>query len=304
MRIYLAMVPNFVLPLPRAGLPKTRTLRLLFSFADFKRENVGHYITRLRELGFTVDLFADSGAYTAYTCGDRLDPGEYIEWVRKWEPFFAIAAGPDVIGDADATTRETERMLASGLSLPILPTVHVGDDLALLDYWCRKSSYIALGGMVRFIRRQRPMLTGWCRAAFERVPSTVRVHGFGMTLPSIVRGFPWYSVDSSFWATGNRWGAISLFEDKSGRFVRMERRKPATLLKSIALLESYQLRPAMFKTFDSHTISRAAMEAWQRFEDWLNRRGGGDGVQDVPTGDGCAREAQARRLQPPRDVGG
>lgn len=222
-----------------------------------------------------VDLFVDSGAYSAATSGSSIDVAAYIEWVRKWQHRVTAAASPDVIGDAVASARETERMLVAGLEVPILPVYHVGEDWKALERCLELSDYIALGGMVPFARRQK-FLRSWIKKAFSFISEGKKVHGFGMTGWELMKAFPWYSVDSSSWTSGVRFGNFSLFDEKRGEMVDVDMRDKKGLLRNGALLSKYGLSArctaSKSASYDRDAIMIASLLSWQAAERWLNQR--------------------------------
>ena len=247
-----------------------RPLRLLLSYHYYKDENLdellGCFPPELK-----LDIFADSGAWSAFSVGAPVVAAEYVAWVERWKHHFSVAAGPDVIGDAAATCSATERMIARGLGLPVLPTFHVGEDWDYLDRYAAMADYIAFGGMVP-LSTNRTLLAAWCRQAFARLPDGVRVHGFGMTTWPVLCAFPWHSVDSSSWTSCFRYARLALFDAVRGRFSVINMRSPPETLAAAPLLATYDLRPTdvQAKTYDRDRVCAASVRAWQRAEDWLN----------------------------------
>lgn len=246
----------------------TRPLRLLFSYHYFKDDDLGELVGLFD--GVTeVDVFADSGAYSAWSCGKTIDVDEYIAWVNRWKHLLTVASAPDVIGDAEASTRATERMRTEVDGIPVLPVFHVGEDWGVLEHWRDRADYVALGGMVPYAR-DRKVLPVWLAKCFEVAPKTA-FHGFGMTAWKLLRRFPWYSVDSSSWTSGFRYANPALFDSARGRFVAVDMRSGKSLLRNRALLASYGIRPseARAASYDRDQFCRAMVESWQRAETWL-----------------------------------
>jgi hypothetical protein len=249
-------------------------LRLLLSYHYYKDEDLD---TMLRSCfgELPLDLFADSGAYSAFTLGGSVDPAKYTAWVNRWKHRFTAVAGPDVIGDADATTRANEKMMADLPDVKVLPTYHVGEPWEHLRYWVGKVDYLAFGGMVPY-SRDRGVLDRWIDKAFSMLPAEMRVHGFGMTNWDLMKKFPYYSVDSSSWTSVFRFGNLSLFDDARGAWVQIDLRKPKDALKHSRILAAYGLRPTDIKSkgYDRDRICGASVFAWRRAEAWLNARRG------------------------------
>jgi hypothetical protein len=246
-------------------------VRILLSYHYYKDED----IDALMELfdGIELDVFADSGAYSAMTTGNPVNPTDYIAWAKRWSKWFNVIAGPDVIGDPVATTRETERMLGEGFTVPILPTFHVGEDWAHLAHWIGKVDYLALGGMVPYTRRKK-LLGAWLQKAFGMLPTGMRVHGFGMTTWDLLTHYPWYSVDSSSWTAGFRYAQLLLFDSQRHRMVQVAMNDRMDTLKHASLLAQYGMRPTEIQAakYNRDRLVGVCVESWQRVEEWLGQR--------------------------------
>lgn len=251
----------------------TRTVRLLLSYFYYREEDLAKLLAE--SFGdIAVDVFADSGAFSAFTQGKPVAEDDYIAWVKKWQHLFTVVAGPDVIGNAEETKQATLRMRQQVQGVSVLPTFHVGEDWSYLDFWVQQPDvdYIALGGMVPYTRRLK-LLAAWVKKAFSKIPNTIRVHGFGLTTWSLLKQFPWYSVDSSSWTSGFRYAQLMLFDSRRGRFVSVSMNDRVDLLKNAALLETYGIRASQAKAddYDRDLLVAVSVEAWQRAEEWLNK---------------------------------
>jgi hypothetical protein len=270
-------------------------VRLLLSFFYYRDEDLTKLLTE--SFGdIPIDVFADSGAYSAFTQGKPVVEADYIAWVKKWQHHFTAVAGPDVIGNAQETKMATLRMRQQVTGIPVLPTFHVGEDWAYLDFWAKEADYIAFGGMVPYTRRL-PLLTAWLDKAFKRTPAGVKVHGFGMTTWPLLLRFPWYSVDSSSWTAGFRYAQLALFDEQRGRFIEIKMNERESLLKNAKLLERYGIRPTQARSdkYDRDLLVGVAVASWQRAEEWLNKtnlhlctwpHGAGGDTRDIGRGMG------------------
>jgi hypothetical protein len=246
-------------------------LRLLLSYFYFKDFDLDDMVEHIFDGASEVDIFVDSGAFSA-AAGSPIDPNLYIAWVKKWQHRITVASAPDVIGDPIATERDTKLMLKAGLTTQVLPVYHVGEPWEVLQKMAKQHPYIALGGMVPFAKRGK-FLTLWCRKAFTFIPKETKVHGFGMTNWATMQAFPWYSVDSSSWTSGVRYGQFSLFD--RGKMIDVDMRDRKRLLENGELLRRYGLTArntvSRGQEFDRDAIIRANLLSWQAAEDWMNR---------------------------------
>ena len=156
-----------------------------------------------------VELFIDSGAFSAFTQGVSINLDEYISFIKQYKDIITVYANLDVIGDAEGTLANQKRMEKAGLSP--LPCFHYGEQIEFLKYYLGKYKYIALGGMVPISTKD---LGTWLDNLFanyicdkDGMPR-VKVHGFGLTSLKLMLRYPWYSVDSTSWVVTGRMGAI------------------------------------------------------------------------------------------------
>ena len=169
-----------------------------------------------------VDLFLDSGAFSAKSLGKEIKIQEYIDFIKRNEKFISIYANLDVIGDQDATFANQKIMEEAGLKP--MPVFHFGEEEQYLDFLIRKYDYIGLGGMVK---------SGELRVYLDRIfkrhicdkdgMPRVKVHGFGMTSFAHITRYPWYSVDSTSWVLTSRMGSVFVPKRKGGEWLYLDR---------------------------------------------------------------------------------
>lgn len=153
-----------------------------------------------------VKVFLDSGAFSSFTKGKVIDIKAYCDFIKRnkdivlEEDGILLASVLDAIGDPDETYRNQVRMEQMGVKP--LPCFHYNEPIEVLEYYIEHYDYITLGGMVPITT---PQLQLWLDRMWDRyltdengVPR-IKVHGFGMTSPSLMDRYPWYSVDSSSW---------------------------------------------------------------------------------------------------------
>ncbi len=167
-----------------------------------------------------IELFIDSGAFSAFTQGIEIDIQDYINFIKRHKKYFEVYANLDVIGDARKTLKNQEIMEEAGLAP--LPCFHYGESIRHLKYYIKKYDYIAIGGMVPIHNKE---LTPWLDNVFlnyicdsNGMPK-VKVHGFGMTSFSLIPRYPWFSTDSTTWVITGRMGAIYIPKFKKGKWI-------------------------------------------------------------------------------------
>jgi len=161
-------------------------------------------------------IMADSGAFSATTVGASIELNDYVAWLRLWGHRFAVYANLDVIGDPKQTLENQRRIEDKGFNP--LPVFHVNEPWQYLEYYLEHYDYVALGGLVPHAGRPKALIP-WLVKAFKMLPSGKGYHGFGATGWTILKSFPWTSVDSTSWNKGYRFGRVPLFSPLEGRFV-------------------------------------------------------------------------------------
>lgn len=167
-----------------------------------------------------VDLFLDSGAFSAFTQKVEINIFDYIEFIKEHEDCFTVYANLDVIGSPEGTWRNQKIMERAGLNP--LPCFHYGEDPCWLErYLSADYEYIALGGMVPI---STPDLKVWLDHIYSKylcdskgMPK-IKVHGFGLTSLSLMLRYPWFSVDSTSWVMTGRMGSVYIPKFKNGQY--------------------------------------------------------------------------------------
>lgn len=185
-------------------------------------------------------LFIDSGAFSAWTKGVKIDVKEYIDWLNLNAEDIYLCGQVDFIpGDrvhgatmeevkfAAKKTWENYLFMRKRLKNPdsLLYTFHVGEPFEYLINaleWVSSDGkhipYIALGGMVGKPKWMRDQFLEKCFQLISRSNNPdVKVHAFGMTDFELLQKYPIYSADSTSWimigAMGNimsDYGTISV----------------------------------------------------------------------------------------------
>lgn len=163
-------------------------------------------------------VFADSGAFSAYTQNDPIAVEKYADWLQRWEQYLTVYANLDAKESWRVGVKNLRYLEGRGLS-PI-PVFHVGEPFDLFEDLCQHYQWVAIGGMAGapvendvFIQHLVPIF----RKAREY---DTFLHGFGITDQQLLRLFPWDSVDSTSWSQGYRWGRIPIFDFMAGKLRR------------------------------------------------------------------------------------
>jgi len=286
-RIYLALVGKSQVADAMAGLDRysARPARILISYHFWRKvPDLGAVLTEMRERfgGGTLEVFSDSGAFSAFTQGATIDLDEYIDWVARYREWLTVVGALDVIGDARGTYENATRMVdkltrvyGEGVP-PILPAFHVGEPWEWLERYVAEFTHIALGGMVPYAGSRRRILDAWIAKAFTMIPPETYVHGFGLTTWDLMKRYPFNSVDSSSWAAPGRFAQLSLFDARRGAWESVSFRGSdfREALPHHDLFVDYGVPVLEIKRIESskrYVLANAlSVEAWRRSETWLH----------------------------------
>jgi len=166
-----------------------------------------------------TSLFLDSGTFSAWSKGIKIDIQEYINFIKKYKNQIDIYSVLDDINDPVKTLKNQKIMESAGLNP--LPCYHYGEDKKYLEYYVSKYDYISLGGMVPISKKYLQL---WldnifsCYICDSSGMPKVKIHGFGMTTFNLMRRYPWYSVDSTTWVISSRMGEIIIPRFKNNKY--------------------------------------------------------------------------------------
>jgi hypothetical protein len=218
-----------------------------------------------------VMIFADSGAFSAHTQGSPVNINDYAQWLNTWRHLITVYVNLDVIRDPAATAANQRILERKGLA-PV-PVFHTGVPWRVFDDLCANYPYVALGGMVGTSTNQAVRWAGTC---FKRAEGTGTVfHGFGQTRREVIESLPWYSVDSTTWGDGQRYGQVAVWDNNRLLYVAVG--DPASVYRYARQLRAAGVPPDLIadrSKYHRRYAIRAASFAWRRYEAWLRARHG------------------------------
>lgn len=216
----------------RDGLYRIGVRRILVSYyymsSWFKKRTVEQIADDFGRFDF---IFLDSGGFTLLQelqkKGDtKVSLQEYAEdyyaQVKRFGHLFAGCAEVDVydVLGLEYCDYKRKELLDSGL--PIVPVMQ-GQPIEYYDRlgWFDEHHYIAVGS--KFI--DNPKYTGYLHDIYKMSEDTdVVLHGLGATNAGTLAQSKFYSVDSTTWLNGSKFGATHLFEHGRIRHYEKERK--------------------------------------------------------------------------------
>ena len=171
-------------------------------------------------------IMVDSGAFTYYHNGHVQSLEDYMGWLKTlpFEPWRYIQL--DVIGNADATLTNLEKMLDAGMTP--MPVFTRGAPLEHLERMFEVSDVVALAPVVG-----SNDVKAYMKYLMEQVvPRGKKVHWLGFTNHDFTCHYRPYSTDTSTWAAPARFGSMHVYVG-GGEFNRFYRTKPASFNRRV-----------------------------------------------------------------------
>lgn len=175
-----------------------------------------------------LDLFLDSGAFTAYTKGVEIRVEELAEYYHAAPHLWNVVSNLDDIGGPEKNSYDNWRALLD-LGVPACPVFHQGSDPAWLKKYLDETDYIFIGGLVggstKALRGWLDWLwTDWLTDSDGR--PVARFHGFGLTDQELMFRYPWHSVDSASWLMTGMFGSCVFITEQGLRKVVFSEQSP------------------------------------------------------------------------------
>lgn len=262
--------------------PTDQPIKTLCSFHYFRNFDMEQAWKDLTTPEGPPLIMADSGAFSAMTLGTEVSIPAYAAWLKQWMPYLQGGyATLDVIGDAVGTDRNT-REIEEVHGLSPIPVVHVGAPMSTVGQLCERYPYVAVGGMVG---KKGPELERWIVSTFvEAQRWGTLLHGFGQTRQTMIAKLPWYSVDSSSWGKGHRWGKIAWWNASKSKLEEQLQRQPVPP----AAAQQFRAAGVPIEVIngrgDYHWayMPRASAWGWWQLEVYLRRRHGPIATERAP----------------------
>lgn|SRR5574343_624496 len=173
-----------------------------------------------------VQLWMDSGAFSAWTKKESIDLDVYISFCLDLEEALAYIVNLDVIpgefGQKNLSPEEIERSASKGYEnyyymlsrgIPKEKLIHVfhqGEDFKWLKKMVLEIPYIGLSPANDRTTQEKVL---WLDQCMEYVTDSegypiVKFHGFAVTSTLLMFRYPWYSADSTSWQMHASYGHI------------------------------------------------------------------------------------------------
>lgn len=162
----------------------------------------------------------DFGYYETDEFWDYVDA--YGEYISKNKHMIDLYVSVDVIHSPELSWK-VQKYLEKEWKIKPLPVYHSGEDFKWFKKYVDEYDYIGVGGLGQEVTRSTwmknigiPVFSYICKKP-DYTPIR-KIHGFAMTAPSLVTGFPWYSVDSTSWVMFGKYGIVIVPYKRKGLY--------------------------------------------------------------------------------------
>lgn len=248
----------------------------LMSYEYVRSRNI---TSKYKDMG--ISLFIDSGAFT-YMSDPKYSEYteeqwekqilEYLKWAKNHRDIiFAIAnLDLDYLVGSTKVREWNEKyfepfMLETGI--PVCFVYHETEDILPWDKFCERYPYVG----VSFTTSNVGLNKGKELLRIAEKHNTL-VHGMGMTKTSILPQLPFYTVDSTSWKSGFRYGQLAVWNGKKVQMFKKEDWET----KAFKYTRNYDLNPPldeekMYKFYEPE-ILRANVFAYLKAEEYIRLR--------------------------------
>lgn len=210
---------------------KCNHAHLLVSFAYISQTEKINPIEWIIKDHYPINgLIIDSGAFTAWTTNKTIDLNAYIDFCHAVNERFSptikklTIVNLDVIpGKMGEFVTEKDRQESAELGWKNfevmkkagLKPVHIFHQFEE-EHWLDKlmaddGDYIGISPSNDCTITQKQEWLNW---VFYKIRNKKKTHGFGVTAEKLVKSYPWYSVDSTSWLAGFKFGNIKTLKNR------------------------------------------------------------------------------------------
>lgn len=191
------------------------------NFFDFYRLESYHNIAKkeIKYINNYKSFLLDSGAFSYMNgaTGNGVDWDKYIEDYANFINKHNIKLFMELDIDSVVGIKQVERLRVKLEKLTNKKCIPVWHKSRGKDYWLKlvkEYNYVAIGGIVtKEITSKEYKYFNWFIDTAKK--ENCKVHALGFTNLKGLTKYPFYSVDSTSWLSGNRFGGVYLFDGQT-----------------------------------------------------------------------------------------
>ena len=251
MRLYFAGAENKI---AYSNLEDVGVDFILMSYY-YLRNKKGHYNWN--------KIFLDSGGYSVRISKKKIDRQKYIDGYIKFIKDNNVPVYANLDMETYEETIQNQRYMESKGLLPI-PVYHYSEFRlkkyrTIIDDYCKKYPMVALGGIAgaNIPKKNIRIYLSYCFGIAKKYGT--KLHGFGITDNKLLKIYPFFSVDSTSWQAGSRYGLFY-------QFIRGR------------IIQKNFFKKARRGTTDGKVIDRWNLVQWNKFAKHLEEK---DEIQKI-----------------------
>jgi hypothetical protein len=260
-------------PSIRNGLYRIGAQRILVSYYYLRKFLKNRSIQDIAEdFGRFEFVFLDSGGFTFRVMQDKGEglemsvreyADEYYEEIKRFKGIFAGVAEVDV-DQLGTEYMELKKDEAWAEGIPIVPVIQPPKLEPYLELgWFEKYPFLAIGSAALGTKH-----IGFLNSAYrEAKAANVLLHGLGATKAEILARSQFYSVDSTTWLNGSKYGSTQMFQN--GRLRHYDFKQKEVRKKYRKRYEENGLVWEDIEAEKCEEVDLANALAWKQYSDYL-----------------------------------
>ena len=179
-------------------------------------KEITHCTDYARLLPGAVDLWLDSGAFTAWKGGEMFNVKDYVTYIKSILPTLKVfrrvfvisldkipgtpgkpVSATEIAAAIDETLNNTQYLLSQGIE--VVPIHHQGEPLWVMEQYLKLCEYVGISPANDSPQKTRIAYVRSLIPLFKSEQPIHPAHNFGNTPASQLTQFPMYSADSQTW---------------------------------------------------------------------------------------------------------
>lgn len=188
---------------------------------------------------------------------------EYENWLKEYSKYFDYVVEFDVdkIIGYEKVLEFRKRLLNIVSKEKLLPVWHKTLSLRDFEDMCKEFPYVGIADMPSF-----STLNGLFAVAKKY---KTRLHGFALTRKEYVKRFPFYTVDSSSWISGSKYG-ITYWIEKNDLMIS-NNKSDRKRIKNLECFKGYNLDWNKIMVDNGKEVDKMNIIAWKKFEEIIDK---------------------------------
>ena len=193
---------------------------------------------------------------------------EYLEMLETDDRFKAdnVVTVEFDVGSQEEKTERRRRFEERGIR--VMPVYHPTDDEDYQERLFKRYGVVGIGGLV--VGKEGKFEAREFQPVFQRARKYMtKLHGFGMTTQEPMRKMPFYTVDSTSWLMGGKFGTT--YEFRNGELKVYDGDKKDIRKEFKERCEEYGVDYEALLDDDYKAVNKWNMIQWKLYEEWLTQ---------------------------------